>query len=95
MRLHLTLTNAHGSDTRTFQVIKVKADPTGINGTEAADMKVYAIDRDVLFDVETPGNYLVQVFSTNADGSKQGCFCQWCRVCTSPSWCSGRLRCEC
>ena len=61
----LTLTNAHGSDTRTFQVIKVKADPTGINGTEAADMKVYAIDRDVLFDVETPGNYLVQVFSTN------------------------------
>ena len=61
----LTLTNAHGSDTRTFQVIKVKADPTGINGTEATDMKVYAIDRDVLFDVETPGNYLVQVFSTN------------------------------
>ena len=61
----LTLKNAHGSDTRTFQVIKVKADPTGINGTEAADMKVYAIDRDVLFDVETPGNYLVQVFSTN------------------------------
>ena len=61
----LTLTNAHGSDTRTFQVIKVKADPTGINGTEAADMKVYAIDRDVLFDVETPGNYLIQVFSTN------------------------------
>ena len=61
----LTLTNAHGSDTRTFQVIKVKADPTGINGTEAAEMKVYAIDRDVLFDVETPGNYLVQVFSTN------------------------------
>ena len=61
----LTLKNAHGSDTRTFKVIKVKADPTGINGTEAADMKVYAIDRDVLFDVETPGNYLVQVFSTN------------------------------
>ena len=61
----LTLKNAHGSDTRTFQVIKVKADPTGINGTETADMKVYAIDRDVLFDVETPGNYLVQVFSTN------------------------------
>lgn len=61
----LTLKNAHGSDTRTFQVIKVKADPTGINGTEAADMKVYAIDRDVLFDVETPGNYLVQVFSTS------------------------------
>ncbi len=61
----LTLSNAHGSDTRTFQVIKVKADPTGINGTEAAEMKVYAIDRDVLFDVETPGNYLVQVFSTN------------------------------
>ena len=61
----LTLKNAHGSDTRTFQVIKVKADPTGINGTEATDMKVYAIDRDVLFDVETPGNYLVQVFSTN------------------------------
>lgn len=61
----LTLKNAHGSDTRTFQVIKVKADPTGINGTEAAEMKVYAIDRDVLFDVETPGNYLVQVFSTN------------------------------
>ena len=61
----LTLKNAHGSDTRTFQVIKVKADPTGINGTEAADMKVYAIDRDVLFDVETPGHYLVQVFSTN------------------------------
>ena len=61
----LTLKNAHGSDTRTFQVIKVKADPTGINGTEAADMKVYAIDRDALFDVETPGNYLVQVFSTN------------------------------
>ena len=61
----LTLKNAHGSDTRTFQVIKVKADPTGINGTEAVDMKVYAIDRDVLFDVETPGNYLVQVFSTN------------------------------
>ena len=61
----LTLTNAHGSDTRTFQVIKVKADNTGINGTEATDMKVYAIDRDVLFDVETPGNYLVQVFSTN------------------------------
>lgn len=61
----LTLKNAHGSDTRTFKVIKVKADPTGINGTETADMKVYAIDRDVLFDVETPGNYLVQVFSTN------------------------------
>ena len=61
----LTLKNAHGSDTRTFQVIKVKADPTGINGTEATDMKVYAIYRDVLFDVETPGNYLVQVFSTN------------------------------
>ena len=61
----LTLKNAHGSDTRTFQVIKVKADPTGINGTETTDMKVYAIDRDVLFDVETPGNYLVQVFSTN------------------------------
>ena len=61
----LTLKNAHGSDTRTFKVITVKADPTGINGTEAADMKVYTIDRDVLFDVETPGNYLVQVFSAN------------------------------
>ena len=57
--------NAHGSDTRTFKVITVKADPTGINGTESADMKVYTIDRDVLFDVETPGNYLVQVFSAN------------------------------
>ena len=61
----LTLKNAHGSDTRTFKVIKVKADPTGINGTEAADMKVYAIDRDVLLDIETAGNYLVQIYSTN------------------------------
>ena len=61
----LTLKNSHGSDTRTFKVIKVKADPTGINGTEASDMKVYAIDRDVLFDVEMPGNYLVQVFSAS------------------------------
>ena len=61
----LTLKNAHGSDTRTFQVIKVKADPTGINGTEAADMKVYSVDRDVLLDIETAGNYLVQIYSTN------------------------------
>ena len=61
----LTLKNAHGSDTRTFKVIKVKADPTGINGTEATDMKVYAIDRDVLLDIETAGNYLVQIYSTN------------------------------
>ena len=61
----LTLKNAHGSDTRTFKVIKVKADPTGINGTEAADMKVYSVDRDVLLDIETAGNYLVQIYSTN------------------------------
>ncbi|MBF1626995.1 MAG: T9SS type A sorting domain-containing protein, partial [Prevotella sp.] len=45
--------------------IKVKADPTGINGTEAADMKVYSVDRDVLLDIETAGNYLVQIYSTN------------------------------
>ena len=61
----LTLKNAHGSDTRTFKVIKVKTDPTGINGTEAADMKVYSVDRDVLLDIETAGNYLVQIYSTN------------------------------
>ena len=61
----LTLKNAHGSDTRTFKVIKVKADPTGINGTEATDMKVYSVDRDVLLDIETAGNYLVQIYSTN------------------------------
>ena len=61
----LTLKNAHGSDTRTFKVIKVKADPTGINGAEAADMKVYSVDRDVLLDIETAGNYLVQIYSTN------------------------------
>lgn len=61
----LVLKNAHGSDSRTFQVITVKADPTGINTTETNEMKVYTIDRDVIFDVESAGNYLVQVFSTS------------------------------
>ena len=60
----LTLKNAHGSDTRTFKVIKVKEKPTGINDAAASEMKVYTIDRDVLLDMETAGNYQVQVFST-------------------------------
>ena len=52
-----TIVSQNGTD--------MKADPTGINGTEAADMKVYSVDRDVLLDIETAGNYLVQIYSTN------------------------------
>lgn len=60
--VQLTLTNDYGSDSKTFQVITVgKTD--GINNTENGDMRTYVVDRTLFLELETAGNYDVNVYT--------------------------------
>lgn len=64
----LTLKNSHGADTRTFSVIKVEGNTTGINGTEASEMLTYTVDKDIFVEFAQAGKYTVEVF--NLQGGK-------------------------
>lgn len=64
----LILKNSHGSDTRTFSVIKVEGNTTGINGTEASEMLTYTVDKDIFVEFAQAGKYTVEVF--NLQGGK-------------------------
>lgn len=64
----LTLKNSHGADTRTFSVIKVEGNATGINGAEASEMLTYTVDKDIFVEFAQEGKYTVEVF--NLQGAK-------------------------
>ncbi|WP_315578321.1 LamG-like jellyroll fold domain-containing protein [Hoylesella oralis] len=58
----LTLTNSYGSDSRTFQVIKVTS-ATGIHQAENAEIRTYTVDRDIFVEFADAGKYGVQVYT--------------------------------
>ncbi|MBR2638849.1 MAG: hypothetical protein IKD40_08425 [Bacteroidaceae bacterium] len=58
----LTLTNSHGSDSRTFQVITV-GDPTGIENVEGADVATYVVEGAVIVNFAEAGNYNVSLYT--------------------------------
>lgn len=59
----LTLSNSHGSDSRTFQVITV-GDPTGIENVDAAEVATYVVDGAAIVSFTEAGNYNVSVYTT-------------------------------
>ena len=59
----LTLSNPHGQASRTFSVITV-GNGTGINGTEASELKAYTVGEDAVIEFAEAGNYEVSVFNT-------------------------------
>lgn len=61
-KVTLTLTNSYGSDSKVFQVIRV-GNPTSIGVVDAADMKTYAIDKDLFVEFAEGGKYGVQVYT--------------------------------
>ena len=57
----LTLSNDLGSDSRTFQVIKV-GEEGGINEIGAANMRTYTVDDQLFLEVAQSGNYAVSIY---------------------------------
>lgn len=58
----LTLANSLGSDSRTFQVIKVDGS-TGIHGVSNGQADVYVVSDRVFVDFAQAGNYTVRVYN--------------------------------
>ena len=58
----LTLSNSHGSDSRTFQVITV-GDPTGIENVDVAEVATYVVDGAAIVNFTEAGNYKVAVYT--------------------------------
>ncbi len=64
----LTLSNSLGSDSRTFQVIKVEGTPDGIEDAAAAELKAYTVGSEMFVEFAEAGNYDVRVY--NAAGQQ-------------------------
>lgn len=62
--VQLTLTNALGSDQRTFNVIHINGG-TGIESVKAAEVKTYTVGEDVVVEFAEAGNYEVRVYNIN------------------------------
>lgn len=62
----VTLRNDLGSDSRTFQVIKVTGGGAAVEGIGAEDVKVYTVGDTFYLDVTEGGNYNVAIYA--ADG---------------------------
>ena len=58
----LTLSNSHGSDSRTFQVITV-GDPTGVENVDAAEVATYVVDGAAVVNFVEAGNYNVNLYT--------------------------------
>ncbi|MBQ2122694.1 MAG: T9SS type A sorting domain-containing protein [Bacteroidaceae bacterium] len=64
----LTLANSLGSDQRTFRVISVVDDPSGISDATLGEVAAYAVDGAVIVELVSAGNYDICVY--NAAGQK-------------------------
>lgn len=60
----LTLTNALGSDQRTFNIIHIGGS-TGVDGVETGDVKTYTVGEDAVIEFVEAGNYEVRVYNLN------------------------------
>lgn len=60
----LTLENSLGKDQRTFSVIHVTS-TTGINETEATELRAYTVGEDILVECAEAGNYKFDVFTVD------------------------------
>ena len=58
----LTLSNSHGSDSRTFQVITV-GDPTGVENVADAEVATYVVDGAVVVNFVEEGDYNVSLYT--------------------------------
>lgn len=59
--VQLTLSNSWGSDSRTFRVIRVDDEDTGINGPGASALRTYTVGDVAYIEFADAGNYSVQV----------------------------------
>ena len=59
----LTLANSLGSDSRTFQVIKVGEGATGVASVEAAEVATYAVEGAAIVEFAQEGTYTVSVYN--------------------------------
>lgn len=60
----LTLTNSLGSDSRTFQVIKVSGGASAIDEAQNGNTDAYIVDDKAYVDFAEVGNYVVRIFNT-------------------------------
>ena len=59
----LTLANSLGSDSRTFQVIKVGEGATAVEGVDAAEVATYAVEGAAIVEFAQEGTYTVSVYN--------------------------------
>ncbi len=64
----LTLANSLGSDQRTFRVIKVTDDPSGIADATMNEVAAYTVDGAAIVELAAAGNYEISVY--NAAGQQ-------------------------
>lgn len=63
--VYLTLSNALGSDQRTFNIIHISADGTGVDAVETGDVKTFTVGEEAIVEFGEAGNYEVRVFNLN------------------------------
>lgn len=59
----LTLANSLGSDSRTFQVIKVGEGATAVEGVDAAEVATYTVEGAAIVEFAQEGTYTVSVYN--------------------------------